>query len=191
MATELLDISISKKKPVPQKTIFKPRVYDDGSVEVQFADGRRMRQIPTICAGCGRKKIDVPFGQIQQKAAANGLCVECLVREDNERRAAIEEERALRLARGDTSAQRRYVAFVLATPMWRDRAKIKAIYEEAYRRTRATGIQHEVDHIYPIQSKYACGLHVHQNLQILEKFDNRSKKNDFPLFGSPCGVGVE
>lgn len=192
MPVELLDISAAKKpKPVPAKPVFKPRVYDDGTVEVQLSNGLRLRQVPSICQGCGCQKIDGPFGKRPMMAAFLGICLPCYDAEEVERRAALEQERMDRIARGDTPAQRRYVAIVLATPLWRNREKIKEIYLEAQRMTLSTGIQYEVDHIYPVQSKFACGLHVHHNLQILEKTHNRSKKNAFPLFGSPCGVGID
>ena len=117
------------------------------------------------------------------------LCGGCFDAEVAERNAAVSAERAARRLLGETPAQRRYVQLVLATPVWRDREAIKAIYAEAERRTKETGIKHEVDHIYPIQSKYACGLHVHHNMQILEKTHNRSKKNKFPMHDSPALLG--
>ena len=67
-----------------------------------------------------------------------------------------------------------------ATPAWADQTKIMKFYEEAVRLTRETGIRHEVDHIYPLQSKICCGLHCEFNLQILTAQVNRSKKNRLP-----------
>lgn len=64
-----------------------------------------------------------------------------------------------------------------ATPSWADCNAINAIYAEAVRLERETGIKHEVDHIYPLQSKYMCGLHVETNLQILTRAENASKGN--------------
>lgn len=62
-------------------------------------------------------------------------------------------------------------------PPWADEKAIKSIYEKCDKLTRNTGIKHEVDHIYPLQSKYMCGLHVETNLQILTKEENRAKGN--------------
>lgn len=60
---------------------------------------------------------------------------------------------------------------------WANREKIKLIYIEAATLSKETGIRHEVDHIYPIQSDYLCGLHVETNLQILTLKENRKKLN--------------
>jgi len=62
-----------------------------------------------------------------------------------------------------------------ATPVWADMQKIEAIYEEARRLTNETGVLHEVDHIYPLQGKTSCGLHVHTNLRVLTRSANRAK----------------
>ena len=68
-------------------------------------------------------------------------------------------------------------------PPWADREAIAAVYVEAARLTRETGIPHEVDHILPLQGDTVRGLHVHTNLQILTRGKNRSKRNS--LGGEP------
>lgn len=63
-----------------------------------------------------------------------------------------------------------------ATPPWltdEQKARIREFYLEAARRE---GEWH-VDHIYPINGKNSCGLHVPWNLQILSGDDNRRKGN--------------
>lgn len=62
---------------------------------------------------------------------------------------------------------------------WGDLNKIREIYIECNRITKETGIEHHVDHIIPITSKYVCGLHVENNLQILTGSENCSKQNSF------------
>lgn len=69
---------------------------------------------------------------------------------------------------------------IRATPSWADHDKIRAIYAEAARLTRETGIPHEVDHFYPLRSKVMCGLHVETNLQIITAEANRKKSNTIP-----------
>ncbi len=66
-------------------------------------------------------------------------------------------------------------------PPWADFEAIRAIYAEARRLTRETGIPREVDHIVSLVEKndsgehIACGLHVAENLRIVTRAENRSK----------------
>jgi len=75
---------------------------------------------------------------------------------------------------------KRWAAKMRATPAWADRAAIEAIYIDAARLPRETGIRYEVDHIYPLQGATVCGLHIACNLQILTKVENIRKHNKFP-----------
>jgi len=60
---------------------------------------------------------------------------------------------------------------------WANQQKISDFYKEARRLTLETGIEHHVDHVYPMVSDYMCGLHVETNLQILTAKENCSKGN--------------
>ena len=64
-----------------------------------------------------------------------------------------------------------------AIPTWANLRAIRSLYRKAIELTKTTGVKHEVDHIYPLQSKYMCGLHVETNLQILTKAENSAKSN--------------
>jgi hypothetical protein len=65
-----------------------------------------------------------------------------------------------------------------AIPRWLDDqqwSEIEKIYSECSRRTEATGVKHEVDHIVPLRGDGVSGLHVPWNLQILTAEENRAK----------------
>lgn len=63
------------------------------------------------------------------------------------------------------------------TPSWAIQFFITEAYRLAKLRTKMTGIEWQVDHIVPLTSDIVCGLHTHDNLQVIPAFDNRSKKN--------------
>lgn len=60
-----------------------------------------------------------------------------------------------------------------AIPPWADLNKIKEIYKNC-----PTG--YHVDHIYPLNAKDSCGLHVENNLQYLSAKENMQKGNRVP-----------
>jgi hypothetical protein len=70
-----------------------------------------------------------------------------------------------------------------ASPPWLTAdhwAEINAFYETAMLLTLETGEEHHVDHIWPLQGKKSCGLHVPWNLQILTATANLKKRNGEP-----------
>lgn len=68
-----------------------------------------------------------------------------------------------------------YNQLKVATPKWADREAIRAIYKKS----KNLGPLFQVDHIVPIQSKYVCGLHVDNNLRIIEDYLNILKSNNY------------
>lgn len=71
-----------------------------------------------------------------------------------------------------------------ATPSWADLAAVKKIYDLSAAITKLTGVQHEVDHIYPLHGRLVSGLHVGSNLQVLTKVENNKKRNKYdPMTG--------
>lgn len=73
----------------------------------------------------------------------------------------------------------RRAAVTRATPAWADQEKIAAIYAEAQRMTRETGVRHSVDHVIPLKGKSVCGLHVHFNMAVIPYVDNCRKGNRY------------
>lgn len=64
-----------------------------------------------------------------------------------------------------------------AIPAWANLKEIEWFYARAMQLAAETGTPHEVDHIVPLISQEVCGLHWEGNLQVLPRFDNRSKSN--------------
>lgn len=63
-----------------------------------------------------------------------------------------------------------------ATPSWADQSIIDGMYEAA-EIFRQSGVQMEVDHIIPLRGKTVCGLHTHDNLQLMVRSANAAKSN--------------
>lgn len=125
-----------------------------------FHDGEVRRSLKWR-ADHDRKPHDAKYRELHRK--------ECNARVQEWARANPEKLRA-------KDARRRAIK-LHACPSWADLEAVKAIYAEARRLTRTTGILHHVDHIYPLVSPYMCGLHVPENLQILIGIENLSKGN--------------
>lgn len=65
----------------------------------------------------------------------------------------------------------------LATPPWSDLDKIEHIYRKAKEYSQMWGVDLHVDHVYPLNGKTVCGLHVPDNLQLLSLELNSQKSN--------------
>lgn len=64
-------------------------------------------------------------------------------------------------------------------PKWADRDAIRDIYKRCVEISRQTGIDHQVDHEYPLAGHAVSGLHVAENLKIIPALDNARKRNRF------------
>lgn len=80
---------------------------------------------------------------------------------------------------GRAATQRRRARIKSAIPIWADRRLIQAVYRKAAELERKTGKKFHVDHIVPLNSPVVCGLHVFENLRIVEPEDNLRKSNKF------------
>lgn len=81
--------------------------------------------------------------------------------------------------KANAKTARRYASKTKATPAWADIECIAEFYDLAARRTRATGIRWDVDHIVPLRSAQVCGLHVEHNLRVIPMRQNQSKGNRY------------
>jgi len=64
---------------------------------------------------------------------------------------------------------------ILATPSWVSRNHLKRLHEYARFLTLATGVEHVVDHIIPLNHPDVCGLTVPWNLRVITRAQNASK----------------
>ena len=71
----------------------------------------------------------------------------------------------------------RRAAKLKATPKWYEMIRVQKLYEQCANITTKTGIEHNVDHIIPLQHPLVCGLHCSDNLQIITKMENLEKGN--------------
>lgn len=94
---------------------------------------------------------------------------------------AYDKERAAapdRLALKREWSRKRKMSVKQATPNWLsdlDELFIKEIYSLAVLRSKALGVEYQVDHIIPLHGKTVCGLHVPANLQLLTAAENLKK----------------
>ena len=67
-----------------------------------------------------------------------------------------------------------------ARPPWlteEHHTQILAVYLEARRLSRSTGVVYHVDHIVPLKGETVCGLHVPWNLRAIPAEENLKKGN--------------
>lgn len=69
-----------------------------------------------------------------------------------------------------------------APPPWLTDAQwegMERFYREARKLSKETGVDHEVDHIVPLQGKIVCGLHVPWNLRVITAVENARRPRIF------------
>ena len=78
--------------------------------------------------------------------------------------------------KNEYAAQRRGLT-LRATPSWANKFFIEEAYRLATLRTKMLGFQWQVDHIVPLKHAKVCGLHTHDNLQVIPATENYKKGN--------------
>ena len=77
---------------------------------------------------------------------------------------------------------KRKATILQRTPAWDpDAHLIIAKYQLAAMLSQASGIEHHVDHIIPLQGKKVSGLHTFANLRVIPGSDNVKKSNSFTV----------
>ena len=145
-----------------------------------------------ICSACGEEKPVSAF-YLHSHSKPRKQCKECHYKRGKSWRNQNKDylntkarnkspeakEKALAATRQWRESNKAYDAFrsaarrartKQATPLWADKEKMRQIYENC-----PEGMH--VDHIVPLKSNIACGLHVEYNLQYLTPEDNWRKGN--------------
>jgi hypothetical protein len=126
-------------------------------------------------------------GHIAERWSANWTCVECTRAADikrfkhPERKLSKRVNETVRRQRPDVKAVRRaeWMTWranrIKRTPPWANLDAIKLVYLVAEQRTRLTGVEHHVDHFYPLNGKTVSGLHTSLNLRVIPATENLRK----------------
>jgi hypothetical protein len=86
------------------------------------------------------------------------------------------EHARLTLAIAQATRRRRYVS-------WANVDAVVALYAQAALLRRTTGRCYVVDHIIPLKGRSVSGLHVENNLRIIERSENARKSNKWESLG--------
>ena len=141
------------------------------------------------CTSCHRS---LPLAEFPvRRASRDGLNTRCRAckREANKRDYQRNPDAYIQRTKATLDRNRRSPAWNNAWNVWkytksigrnRNASKFRdtlPFYEEAHRRTRATGVPHVVDHIIPLRGDPVHGWHEVGNLQVLTSAENLAKGN--------------
>lgn len=73
----------------------------------------------------------------------------------------------------------RRCAMQQAKPKWAVQQDLNLVYQKCYELNQLWGTTLTVDHAVPLRGETVCGLHVHENLQLLDKSLNSSKQHRY------------
>jgi len=131
-------------------------------------------------------------GHIAEKLLSNRTCIDCQLKRKSDwgnkphvKKASLARANAYDKANPAHKAARtrkRQAAQLQRTPSWDPHAHlIVAKYQLAAMLTQASGIEHHVDHIIPLQGRNVSGLHVFSNLRVIPGTENVKKSNKFTI----------
>jgi hypothetical protein len=112
--------------------------------------------------------------------AASAIAARSYVKNIEQKRAYGKMHRAKWPWKKAAAVMKRIATKKNATPPWVRTDQTEPFYRRAAELTAATGIKHEVDHIWPLQGVNFVGLHVPWNLQVIPKVENIKKGNKRP-----------
>ena len=133
-------------------------------------------------------------GHVAERLLSNRTCIDCQLPRKREwnHRPGIKETSIARANAYDKAnpaaklarTRKRQASQLQRTPAWDPHAHlIVAKYQLAAMLTQASGIEHHVDHIIPLQGRKVSGLHVFSNLRVIPGSDNVKKSNKFSIQG--------
>lgn len=120
----------------------------------------------------------------QYRASSHGCAVrqQSYVKNRNQKRTydkhRWKSDETVRARHAAICAKRRAL-LLKATPPWfyQEEEAVQRLYAECANVSATTGVEHQVDHMVPVQSEIVCGLHCLANLQIITATENQSKGN--------------
>jgi len=146
----------------------------------------RTEKACTFCKAV--KKLEF-FSRFSKSLDGHGSMCKACQAEDASRRRALDPEGYLAKMRARNTKNPERAKHLqdsrkamLKHPEWAEPADIRAVFAEAEFMTKSTGVQHSVDHIWPLKNTKVSGLHVAANLRVVSKRSNSKKLNKLPGF---------
>jgi hypothetical protein len=145
-----------------------------------FQKNRRMKDgLQTVCRACNLER-QRAYAQTEKGRAAHLRAQRKYLTTENGRKISQQSATNWRKNNPATDNYHSRTGYMLRrnrVPAWANLDAIRAIYAEADRLSRETGVVYQVDHIVPMKSPIVCGLHCEANLRPLPALENAQKSN--------------